>query len=127
VPDHPLSSPWIDRSRADLALLTSKLDAGPSRYAGIPRFCTPFGRDAVINALQALWLDPRMARGVLSFLAAQEGVPFLDAAPGTIVHETRKGEMSATSELPFGHRPASAAPAARRARGGAAAPADRYR
>ena len=101
----PLFNDWMERSRADLALLTSELDTGPYPYAGIPWFSTPFGRDAVVTALQTLWLNPGLARGVLSFLAkhqAQEESSFLDAAPGKIMHETRKGEMSATHELPFG-------------------------
>jgi glycogen debranching enzyme len=101
----PLFDAWMDKSRADLALLTSELETGPYPYAGIPWFSTPFGRDAVITALQTLWLDPGIARGVLAFLAhhqAQEESAFLDSAPGKIMHETRKGEMAATRELPFG-------------------------
>ena len=101
----PLFNEWMERSRADLALLTSELPSGPYPYAGIPWFSTPFGRDAVITALQTLWLDPALARGVLCFLAdhqAQEDSAFLDAAPGKILHERRKGEMAATRELPFG-------------------------
>ena len=101
----PLFDAWMDKSRADLALLTSELETGPYPYAGIPWFSTPFGRDAVITALQTLWLDPNLARGVLAFLAhhqAQEESAFLDAAPGKIMHETRKGEMAAMRELPFG-------------------------
>ncbi|MFC3550885.1 glycogen debranching N-terminal domain-containing protein [Lysobacter cavernae] len=101
----PLFNAWMERSRADLALLTSELDTGPYPYAGIPWFSTPFGRDAVITALQTLWLDPGLAHGVLSFLArhqAQEESSFMDAAPGKILHETRKGEMAVLRELPFG-------------------------
>lgn len=101
----PLFDAWMRRSRMDLALLTSELATGPYPYAGIPWFSTPFGRDAVITALQVLWLDPGLARGVLGFLAAhqaQEESAFLDAAPGKIMHETRRGEMSALRELPFG-------------------------
>jgi len=101
----PLFDAWLQRSRADLALLVSELDTGPYPYAGIPWFSTPFGRDAVITALQVLWLNPQLARGVLGFLArhqAHEESAFLDAAPGKIMHETRKGEMSALRELPFG-------------------------
>ncbi|HUE45360.1 MAG TPA: amylo-alpha-1,6-glucosidase [Aestuariivirgaceae bacterium] len=96
---------WVDKSGADLALLTSDLETGPYPYAGIPWFSTPFGRDAIITALQTLWLDPGLTRGVLSFLAkhqAQEVSAFRDAAPGKIMHETRKGEMTARNELPFG-------------------------
>jgi glycogen debranching enzyme len=101
----PLFDAWMQRSRADLALLTSELETGPYPYAGIPWFSTPFGRDAVVTALQTLWLDPGIARGVLGFLAAhqaQEESSFLDSAPGKIMHETRRGEMSALRELPFG-------------------------
>ena len=50
----PLFDAWMQRSRADLALLTSELETGPYPYAGMPWFSTPFGRDAVITALQTL-------------------------------------------------------------------------
>ena len=101
----PLFGDWMERSRADLALLTSDLATGPYPYAGIPWFSTPFGRDAVVTSLQVLWLNPGMARGVLAFLAehqAHEASAFMDSAPGKIMHETRKGEMAALRELPFG-------------------------
>jgi glycogen debranching enzyme len=96
---------WIEKSRADLALLTTELKTGPFPYAGIPWFSTPFGRDAIITSMQMLWLDPSLARGVLAFLAAnqaKERSAFQDSAPGKIMHETRKGEMVALHELPFG-------------------------
>ncbi|HUO93290.1 MAG TPA: amylo-alpha-1,6-glucosidase [Rhizomicrobium sp.] len=100
-----LFNEWLERSRADLALLTTELPTGYFPYAGIPWFSTPFGRDAIITSLQNLWLDPSLARGVLSFLArtqARDSSSFKDSAPGKIMHETRKGEMTAVGELPFG-------------------------
>ena len=96
---------WIDRSRSDLALLTTSLPTGPYPYAGIPWFATQFGRDAIITALQTLWLNPRLAAGVLKFLAstqATEDSAFRDSQPGKIMHETRRGEMAALQEVPFG-------------------------
>ena len=96
---------WIHKSAADLALLTTELPTGPYPYAGIPWFSTPFGRDAIVTALQTLWLDPALARGVLAFLArhqSHERSPFRDSAPGKIMHEMRRGEMTALRELPFG-------------------------
>ncbi|MDB5774564.1 MAG: Amylo-alpha6-glucosidase [Herbaspirillum sp.] len=96
---------WLDKSKADLAMLTSDLSTGPYPYAGIPWFSTPFGRDAIITSLQTLWIDPGLARGVLAYLAknqAHETSTFRDSEPGKIMHETRKGEMAETNELPFG-------------------------
>ncbi|CAB3790996.1 amylo-alpha-1,6-glucosidase [Pararobbsia alpina] len=101
----PLFTQWLDQSRADLALLTSDLATGPYPYAGIPWFSTPFGRDGIVTAMETLWLDPGIARGVLRFLASRQATEtssFRDSAPGKIMHETRKGEMCALKELPFG-------------------------
>jgi len=99
-----LFNQWIDKSRADLALLTTQLATGPYPYAGIPWFATQFGRDALITGLQTLWLDPTLSAGVLSFLAAtqaREESAFRDSQPGKILHEARRGEMAALGEVPF--------------------------
>jgi glycogen debranching enzyme len=100
-----LFNDWLEKSRADLALLTTRMETGPYPYAGIPWFSTAFGRDAIITAWQILWFEPSLAKGVLTYLAAhqaEEVSAFRDSAPGKIMHETRKGEMPALGEVPFG-------------------------
>jgi glycogen debranching enzyme len=100
-----LFSEWIEKSRADLALLVTDLETGPYPCAGIPWFSTCFGRDGILTAWQVLWADPSLAKGVLTYLAkyqATEVDPFRDSAPGKIQHETRRGEMANLGEVPFG-------------------------
>ncbi|MGB0497806.1 MAG: glycogen debranching N-terminal domain-containing protein [Rubricella sp.] len=94
----------IRRSVADIYMLNTDTDHGPYPYAGIPWFSTVFGRDALFTAFETLWLDPRIARGVLGYLAANQATevdPASDAEPGKILHEVRQGEMAQTGEVPF--------------------------
>ncbi len=93
------------RSAADLHMLATATPEGWYPYAGIPWYSTTFGRDGLITALQVLWMDPELARGVLRRLARFQATtddPLADASPGKILHEMRGGEMAALREIPFG-------------------------
>lgn len=95
----------IDRCTSDIATLTTDTAAGSCLYAGIPWYCTLFGRDSLITALELLWYDPSIARGTLLRLAELQAVrddPWADAEPGKILHEMRFGEMANLREVPFG-------------------------
>jgi glycogen debranching enzyme len=95
---------WITRSKSDLITMTTQTPHGLYPYAGIPWYSTPFGRDGIITAMECLWVEPELAKGVLHYLAqtqARDFNDFQDAEPGKIFHETRGGEMAALGEIPF--------------------------
>ena len=96
---------WLSRSIADVQMMMVGNPELNYPYAGVPWFGTVFGRDGIITALQSLWLNPAIARGVLECLArtqAEKADPDIEAEPGKILHEMRHGEMAALGEVPFG-------------------------
>jgi glycogen debranching enzyme len=91
----------FDRSVDDLGAL--RMRSGDHRHplfaAGMPWFMTVFGRDTSITSLQTLLLGPELAVGALEALAelqATEEDPAIDAEPGKIVHEVRRGRAAET-------------------------------
>jgi glycogen debranching enzyme len=100
-----LRASWDDldhafpRSVADLASLRLRGGNGLSNLpaAGMPWFMTVFGRDTIITCLQTLLFGPELAESALDVLAAlqaEEDDPSIDAEPGKIVHELRRGKAA---------------------------------
>jgi glycogen debranching enzyme len=67
--------------------------------AGMPWFMTVFGRDTLITCLQTMVLGPELAVSALDALAALQATEddaTIDAEPGKIVHELRRGRAAET-------------------------------
>lgn len=93
----------IERAEHDVYLLRQTFDQGKILSAGVPWFCTLFGRDSLIAASQTLILDPTIARETLTVLAQYQGKAYDDwreEEPGKILHELRLGEMARCQEVP---------------------------
>jgi glycogen debranching enzyme len=101
--DHELLNRLLRRSLADLRVLSQSVEGGFLPVAGIPWFAVPFGRDALITALQTLMFKPEIAVGCLRFFARYQGRTvdaWRDEQPGKILHEIRYGEMAKLGEIP---------------------------
>lgn len=103
--DDPAFNRVLDRSFHDLSMLTADLETGPYPFAGMPWFCVPFGRDALVTSLLLLPFYPDLARGVLKLQADRQAKSqdlFRQAEPGKIFHEMRHGsETASLGENPF--------------------------
>jgi len=90
----------------DLASLRIPVDDGSTVWipaAGIPWFVAVFGRDPLIASLQTMAVAPNLAQGTLIKLAelqAAEKNEWLDAEPGKILHELRRGELAQLHQIP---------------------------
>ncbi|MHB1844812.1 MAG: amylo-alpha-1,6-glucosidase, partial [Deltaproteobacteria bacterium] len=93
----------LSQGIADLKALGVVVDGRPILSAGIPWYTAPFGRDAIITAIQALPFTARPAKEALCFLAHYQGTkddPSRDEEPGKMPHELRFGEMARAAEIP---------------------------
>jgi glycogen debranching enzyme len=89
----------FQHSVSDVAALQmrSRESGGRLPAAGAPWFMAVFGRDTIITCLQTLLFGPELARTALETLAALQATdddPSIDAEPGKIVHEVRRGKAA---------------------------------
>jgi glycogen debranching enzyme len=94
--DNPRLNSVFERAIADVRLLVSDYGTGMYPTAGLPWYAVPFGRDALITSILLLHVNPGIARGVLRYLAQNQGRR-VDAdseeQPGKILHEVRTGAV----------------------------------
>jgi glycogen debranching enzyme len=88
---------WLQRSAADIGMMLTTTPHGRIPAAGLPWLDAAFGRDAILTALQVLWVWPQIARNVLRYLAATQSAdsfPANGAEPGKILNEARGGDIA---------------------------------
>lgn len=100
------SSPTLQRAweyaAEDLyALRNRELEDGDSESwvvnAGLPVFSGLFGRDVLTAGWQGALIGPQLMRGALQITARLQATaddPWLDAEPGKLIHEVRRGPLS---------------------------------
>ena len=104
-PDHRLAR-LLQVSLDDLAALrlTTAIDDGDTFLgAGVPWYLTLFGRDSLWAARMMLPLGTDLALGTLRVLARRQGTkldPETGEAPGKIMHELRRSDVTIEGRLP---------------------------
>jgi len=89
-----LFNAWIRRAGADIGMLMTTTPHGRIPAAGLPWLDAIYGRDAIITALETVWLWPDIARNVLRYLAATQCSNSSNgngAEAGKILNESRTG------------------------------------
>ncbi len=95
---------WVTAALDDLAALRLTTTHAPGEQflaAGAPWFFTLFGRDSIWAARMLLPLGTRIAASTLRALADLQGSrldPAIAEAPGKIMHELRRGELTLPAE-----------------------------
>jgi glycogen debranching enzyme len=106
-----LVGPAVERAADDLLALRAwelePADDGSAWVlnAGVPSFTGFFGRDAITAGWQAAMLGPEPLRGALEIAARTQGRrsdPWTEEEPGRMVHEMRRGPLSALGVRPHG-------------------------
>ncbi len=88
----------------DIRALLIQTPQGLYPAAGTPWFVAPFGRDALWTAHMIMPWASDIVESVLRYLAVNQGQvedEMNEEAPGKVLHEVRKGELSRTEKVPF--------------------------
>ncbi len=100
-PDHRVLAEVLRRTESDLGALLIHDESGEKRpfvAAGAPWYMTLFGRDSILTAWMSLPVDYGLSLGTLQQLADTQGRqvdPVTEEQPGRIMHELRRGPLSA--------------------------------